>query len=271
MKFNWKTIWRFAFNNYFISIFIAIVAFVGFVSVFKLFFTKPTYVYAEVKVGQGLWWASTQKPSIWFVNAIKNAKVEKNLIGQPSAKILGVRYYPYFDTGQYDVYVTVKIRVSGNKKTGEYSFNRSTIGVGSPIDLEFPSTQFSGTIIALSDKPLKENYVEKTVYMTKKNAYPWEYNAIKIGDSYFDGKETVFQVIDKKSQDTSLISSDAYGNSNPNLTESQMYIVVKAKMRLKQENGQLIYGEDQNVTLGRNIGIATSNFAYNNFVVSQIE
>ena len=68
-------------------------------------------------------------------------------------------------------------------KTGKYNFKRSTIGVGAPIDFEFPNVQFSGTIMTISEKPLIEKYVEKTIYMTKKYAYLWEYDAIHIGIS----------------------------------------------------------------------------------------
>lgn len=268
---NLKKILHFALDNYFISIFIAVIIFVGFVSVFKMFFTKPVYVYTKVKVGQGLWWASTQKPSIWFVSAIKKEEEEKNLVGQPIAKILNVRYYPWWGTNQYDIYVTLKLRVTGNKKTGNYSFNRSNIGIGSAIDLEFPSTQFSGTITELSDKPIVDKYIEKTIYLTKKAAYPWEYDAIKIGDKYFDGEDTVFEILDKKATDVAVMSPDTYGNLTPSTSDIGKYITVKAKIKGRIFDNQLFFGEDQLVSYGNTFNIATSNFTFTNFVVAGIE
>ena len=53
---------KFSRENYFIVIFGLIILFVGVVSAKKLFFTKPTFIYTKVKVGQGLWWAGGQKP-----------------------------------------------------------------------------------------------------------------------------------------------------------------------------------------------------------------
>src|SRR3989338_4596739 len=100
-----KKFTKFAIDNYFISIFLACIAFVVLVSGYKLFFTKPAYIYVRVKVGQGLWWAQTQKPGSWFLEAIKRAKEEKDLIGQPAVQILSVTYYPWYGSGQYDVYV----------------------------------------------------------------------------------------------------------------------------------------------------------------------
>ncbi len=155
-----KKLIKFSTDNYFIPIFLACILFVGVVSVYKLFFTRPVFVYVKVKMGQGLWWASTAKPAIWFVEALKKDDVETSLTGSPIAQIQSIRYYPWYGTtNQYDIYLTLKLKVNGNPKTGKYNFKRSTIGVGSPIDLEFPSTQVSGTVTELNIAPFAEKYV----------------------------------------------------------------------------------------------------------------
>lgn len=266
-----KKILRFLKENYFISIFFACIFFVGMVSFYKIFISKPTYIYAKVKMGQGLWWANTAKPSIWFVNSLKKGMVEKGLAGDTIAQILSVRYYPFWGSGQYDVYLTVKLKVSGNKKTGKYNFQRSTIGVGAPIDLEFPESQVSGTITGLSEKPRKYNYVEKTVYLTKRNAYPWEYDAINIGDSYFDGEEKTVEIIAKTATDTNSISADFFGNYNSSTIEGRKYIMVKAKIKGLMVNNQFVFGEDQIVSIGRSLNISTPSFIFQDYVVGKIE
>lgn len=274
---TFKKLLKFALNNYFISIFIACILFVGFVSVFKLFFTKPTYVYARVKVGQGLWWASTQRPSWWFVQAIKPGMAQKDLVGKPIAQILSVHYYPWYGSGQYDVYVNLKLKVTVNKRTGEYSFNRSTIGTGSPVDLEFPSTQFSGTIIRLDNTLFDEKFTTKIITLTKQYAYPWEYDQIKIGDSYFDGKDTVFKILDKNQTDTNQYlpteSSSGYPGSvvNSSQTIARKYVTIKAEIKVKESAGQFLFGEEQIIAPGKTISIATPNFTFNDFVISQIQ
>jgi hypothetical protein len=268
MKF--KKLVKFAADNYFLTAFVIIIAFVGVVSVYKLFYTKSTYVYAKVKIGQGLWWAGGAKPSIWMIDALKNEKTEQDLLGKPVAQIMNVRYYPWWGSDQFDVYLTVKLKVSGNVKTGKYNFKRSTIGVGSPIELEFPSIQVSGTIIDLNQEPFADRYVEETIVLSKRNAFPWEYEAIKIGDKYFDGETDVFEILDKKSTDTLNISSDLFGNSNPSITENRRYILVKAKISVKEKNGQLIFGEDQVIHLGKTINISTPNFTFADYIVGEI-
>jgi hypothetical protein len=266
-------LWRFLVDNYFLAIFFAAIAFVGVVSIYKLFFVKPTYVYVKVKVGQGLWWASTQKPSIWFIEGLKKAQnmAEKELTGQPSAKILSVRYYPWWGSNQYDVYLVMKLKVNRQGKTGKYNFKRSAIGVAAPVDFEFPSVQFSGTITQISEKPIEDKLIEKTVILTKRAAEPWEYDSIKIGDFYFDGKEKVFTIVDKTAKETQTLTTDIFGNYPDINPETKKYIFLKAKIKARKEGNGLLYGEEQLISVGKNLNIATNNLLLENYKVASIE
>lgn len=265
-----KKLWKFAVDNYFISIFLACIAFVVLVSGYKLFLTKPAYVYVRVKMGQGLWWASTAKAPIWFVESIKKNQKQNDLLGKPLVKIINMRYYPWYTSSQYDVYLTLQLRVSGNKKTGRYSFNRSAIGVGSPIDLEFPSTQFSGTIIQLQTTPFQDFYIEKVITLEKKWAYSWEADAIAIGDKYFDGEKIVFEIIDKQIEDSQEVYSIS-GTYYPVETERKKNIIIKARIKVKQTDSQLIFAEEQTISLGKTLNISTSKFTFTDYIISKME
>ncbi len=271
MKFRKKKLPRFIqwmIDNYFITIFFACIGFVGVVSFYKLFIKKPTYVYAKVKVSQGLWWASTRKPSVWFVRNIKAGDVEKGLSGKPVSKIISFRYYSWWGSNDYEIYIIMKLKVS-KMRNGKYNFKRSAIGVGSPVDFEFPRVQFSGTVIELSNKPINDTYITKTVVLTKKTGYPWEYDAIKIGDKYFDGKETVFRVTKKTSVDTENLTDDVFGNY-PGGTEHKKYIVVQADIKVEKTKEGLIFGEEQLIMPGKTINISTSNFKFEGFKVAKV-
>jgi hypothetical protein len=268
-----KKIWQFLVDNYFLAIFFAAIAFVGFVSIYKIFFVKPTYVYVKVKVGQGLWWASTQKPSIWFIEGLKQAQneAEKELTGQPAAKILSIRYYPSYIANQYDVYVTMRLKVTRLGKTGKYNFKRSAIGVAAPVDFEFPSAQFSGTITQISEKPIEDKLTEKTVILTKRAADPWEYDSIKVDDFYFDGQEKTFVIIDKTAKETQTLTSDLFGNYPDISPETKKYIFLKAKIKVKKEGNNFLYGEEQLVSLGKTLNIATNSLLLENYKVASID
>ena len=181
-----KKLLRFIKHYYFLLGILLCVLFVAVVAGYKLFIKKPSFLYTRVKIGQGLWWLQTSHPSLWYINSIQAGDEQRDLLGEPIATVVGVRHYPVVSSGpsgadqsdQYDGYIDLKLKVSGNKRTGEFSFNRSTIGVGSSIDLEFPSSQFSGTITDMSLAPLENPTLEKTVYLAKRNASQWEYDAI---------------------------------------------------------------------------------------------
>ena len=266
-----KRLYKFAIDNYFISVFLASIAFVALVSFYKLFVVKPTFVYVQVKMGQGLWWASTQKPSLWFINNLKTGMVEKDLVGQPTTKVLSVRYYPWWGSNQYDVYLTMKLKVSGSKKTGKYNFKRSAIAVGAPVDFEFPSSQFSGTIIDLSTKPIKDKSSEKIVYLTKPFTYVWEYDGIKTGDKFFNGEENVVEILDKSAGETVSVIYPYRGTINPSFSQSRRDVVIKVKLKGKVVNDQFVFAEDQIISLGKTINLATDNFSFTDYLVAGIE
>lgn len=264
-------------SHYLILIFVLSIGFVTVISVYKLFISKPCYVYVRVKVGQGLWWASTQKPSIWLLNAIKLTKVEKDLTGQPIASILKIFYYPHilsvnnenYQNNQFDIYVDLKIKVV-KLGSGLYNFKRSTIGIGSPIDLEFAKAQFAGTIIKINENPIKDTYVAKTIYITKPYAYPWEFDAIQIGDTYYNGEHRILEVIDKNYSDSTFVLTTQERVVNP-VSERREYIIVKLKMKGIIESGNFIYGEEQVILPGHKVELSTDHFTFFDYFVLRIE
>lgn len=264
-----KKVLSFAKKNYLPLIFISIIGFVGLVGFYKLFLKKPTYVYVKVKVGQGLWWAATGEPSHWMVSGIKRGMVEHDFLDKPIAEILSKEYYPLDDPNHYSIYLTLRLKVSSGAKG--YIYNRSSLAIGSPVDFTFPTAQFSGTVLAISRQNFQGNFADRIVTLTKRNAYPWEYDAIHVGENYFDGQQTVFTILDKKAVDTSVLSSDAYGNTTANISDPMKYITVQAKVRVKKENGLYVFGEEQLLRKGRGITLSLPTFTFYGYVVADIQ
>ncbi len=257
----------------FIFLIIPLLVFV--ISAFKIVTPNKQTLYVKVKVSQGFWWASTTKPKLWMAKAIKKGHVEYNLLGQRESEIIKVSYYPHFSENRlyeddYEIYLTLKLLADYNQKSGKAIFKRTTLSVGTPIELDYPTTQITGTVIALSDKPFREKYEEKIVYLTKRFAFPWEYEAISIGDQYHDGEQVVFEVLDKGRTNTAVVSSDAYGNLLSSSVEPTRYITVKAKLIVRNVNGQLLFGEEKIVNTGSYLIVTTDNYKYEGFVISRI-
>lgn len=242
----------------------------------KLTKKNTKYVYAKIKVSQGLWWASTGKPNIWLAEGIKKGEIEYNLLGKPVAEILEARHYPYFterktNEDKFDIYLKVKLAADYNQRSQKYTFKRFSLVVGAPIEIETQSAQITGTVTELSESDFQTKKTEKTVFLTKKFAYPWEYDAIKIGDLYFDGEEVVFKVVDKYQVGTSVIAPDFYGNITPSTTDRTRYIVVKTKIKVLEKDGLLFFGEENLLNTGSTIAISTPRFNFEEFVVGKID
>ncbi len=259
-----------------IFLFIIVCALTLVFALFKSTASETQYIYVKVKVSQGFWWASTSKPSPWYAKAIKKGDIEYNILGKPTAEILEVRYYSVFSKNEptenkYDIYLTIKLAADYNNRTQKYVFKRSNITISSPIELETQSTQITGTVIDVSEQEFADEYIEKTIFLTKNFAHPWEYEAIKVGDSYFDGEEIVFEVLGKNQVATSEIKTDYYGNLLPSTIDATSHIVIKAKVKVRIDNEELLFGEERILNSGARLTVNTSIFNYSDFVVGKIE
>ena len=275
-----KRIFKFALKNYIITILIVIIGFVLLFASYKIFFTKPTFVYVRVQMGQVFWWAVTSKPNAWFVASLKKGAVQRNLTGKPVAEILSVRYYPawtpQWGSNQYDVYLTLRLRAGGNKRTGEYAFNRSALSVGAPIELQFPQANITGTVIELSPKPFQDKYVQKIVYLINQGGYlkdfPFRYDNVKVGDEYFDGEATAFEVLDKRlERQVWSVQNNLTGQVLEQAVATNQNIEVKAKVLLKQKSDGFYYSENYKVIANASIPFATNNYFFENFVIRKLE
>lgn len=262
---------EFSKKNLVVILIVACILLVGAISIYRLYVQKTQFIYVKVKVSQGYWWATTQKPNMWYIKAIQQAKEEKDVIGEPLATVMRVAYYPWYGSNSFDIFVTLRIKVTKIGKTGVYSFKRETIGVSSPIDFEFEKVQFTGTIVTMSEKPIVPTTTNKVVYLSKKYTYPWEYDAIHIGDYFNDGNTNVIEILDKAKGDTNEVIVNEGGRLVSNETEEYRYISLKIKMRVREDGGQVFYGDEIIVSPGRSLGFVTNGFTFNDYVVSKIE
>lgn len=269
-----KRLYIFAKKNYFLTAVICIMGFIFLVILVKFITSKDDTVYIKVKVSQGYWWASTLKPSYWLAESLQKGDSELDLSGKPIAEIVEVRRYPvgYSSNGsdQYDVYLMVRLQAHLNKKTGVYSFKRSTISVGSPIDFEFGRVTLSGTIMELSKKPIHDTYIEKVVTLQKLEAEPWEFEAIQKGATYFDGEETVVEVIDVSKENSYAVYTN-FGNNYPIFLKPPVNITATVRMKLIQKGNNLIFRNEIPLILGKEINMSLDTFIFDKFIISSIQ
>lgn len=277
MNFSYLKVKKFIRQNFFISFIVAITILTVLVSLFRYVSAPSQEIYVKIRLGQGLWWANTSKPPVWFPPAIQKGQKQKDLLGKTKAEIVEVRHYPSKASpdsldlpAEYNIYTTIKLNIKRSPGTGKYVYNRTPVLVGSPIELEFPTVDITGTVIAVNETPIEDIYLEKEIVLFKKFSYPWEFDEIEIGDKYFDGEESVFEITGKRKTSTAIIDADAFGNLNPSIITGTNFIVLDVNIRVKQQNETFIFAEEQTLARGKSLVISTANFDYSNFTIASI-
>lgn len=271
-----KKIISFIKKNYLLSVFVVIIILTLLVGLYKNFLSKTNYIYAKVEINYPESYYS--KPDIWILDSLHKGDVQTGILGQPETEILNVTYYPSsIADNQFDIFLNLRLQAGYDKTTGSYSFQRSPIAVGSPITLSFPTSHVIGTILYLGKTPPQDKYVEKTVYLVNPGAYkkstPYLYDSIKIGDSYYDGNQTVFKITNKRlERNVFAVVNNFTSQVSEGTTDTTQDIVIIAKIKLLEKNNQLIFGGDQLVQLGDKLNLSTDNgLNLNDFVISAIK
>ncbi len=272
-KKQFKDSLRFIRKNYFLTIFISILVFAGIILIVRKLYTPSSFFYAKIEVSYPASYFS--KPDIWMVRSLNQDEKQYNILGSTEAELLGARYYPNTDGTSFNIFLTVRLAGSFNKNNNEYTFQRSQIGVGSPITLNFSSTQLYGTVIDLSPSLFKDKYAEKTITLVARGAYykddPTLYNSIRIGDNYFDGRSYVFQITGKKLENNIFaVVNNFTGQVTEGQTDATQNIVVKANILVLEKDNQLVFAGDQILHVGDKFVFSTSNFSFDGFTITSI-
>ncbi len=266
-----RKILSFAKKNYLLSFFIALILlFISFL-LYKSLFSASNFVYVKVKIEQGYY---VGKPSVWIINALDDAK--KTSANSGNVQLISEEHYPNWQPDQIDIYIVAKLPANYNRNTGEYSYNHSTLSIGSPIQLHMKNLDINGTIIDLNSQPFSYKYVYKTVYLVDKGGYtkdfPYMYNGINIGDKYFDGTNTVLEVLDKSLEKNILaVQNNLNGQVYEQTVDTTQNVVIKARVRVKQTDKEYTYGEIYEVKNNNPIPFSTNNYFLSDFVIRNIE
>ncbi len=248
----------------------------------RLFNQEKHEVFVKIKVSQGLWWASTSKPNLWLAQSIHKGDRELSFDRSPLAEIGEVRYYPFVSKSsdtitedKYNIYLVAKLSAGYNSKKDLYTFKRNSLIIGSPIEIDTNRSQITGTVIAVSPQPFEDNYVEKKVTLIKVLGYtsddPFLYLGIGIGQKYFDGEDNVVEITNKYLRKFYVPLSDIQGNLHENPSSARQDIVVEAKVKVRQEEGNFLFGEEKLLKNGTEFYLSTDSGSLEQFTVARVD
>lgn len=238
-------------------IFLTGLVIVALVSLFKYTNAKPEYFYAKVMVKKTS--KDNPYPGANYTKLLKKGDVIKDFVGNKEVEILAVRYYPRSSDGEdntnaYTIFLYLKIK-KDDSKSKRFFYNKKEVKPGKNLDLDFFNAAITAEPLIISTEPIQEKYVEKTVtlwrYEGQSASNPNTFENIKVGESYFDGEDKVFEILSKR-----LVDLEPTGSNFQYifLNSSLKHVEIKVRMKLLDDNG-IYYFADQPIRyrMGLNI------------------
>lgn len=217
--------------------------------------TRPDYVIVRIKGSPGNWWWVTPRPPDWLAASISVGNREYNALGQPTAEVLAVSTY---DAGgpTKDVFLTVRLSARENKRTNKYRYKGESLEIGGPIALSLDKTFFPGLITELypeetyTTQPPQKLTVEVKLY----DRWPWEFEAIKIGETMTDGSGNVIaEIRGKKLFPAEKEATTADGRIVRALSPVRSDFILTLEIGVTNRADGVIFREEQYVKVGNAI------------------
>ncbi|MFV1917556.1 MAG: hypothetical protein ACC618_03710 [Patescibacteria group bacterium] len=242
---------------YDLLIFILALGFLVFLSF--SFKEKPASVRVGVKIWSPRWWSRNTIPPYWLADAISVGDKEIDVFGKPVAEVKDIQVFETSDNVK-DVYLTVGLAANHSKKTGKYTFKGQPVEVGAPIELHLGNTFIQGLVTFVS----KEQEVQDELIVTGKMIntkdgrgiypFPWEAEAVNVGDKMTDGQgRVVAEIVDRRIKLPDHLTTDALGNVHVRKNPLKRDATFKIKIKVSRRGDNYYFRGEQKVKVGEKL------------------
>lgn len=272
-----KTIRKRILNLHPIEIFIMLVIVSLTVFVVKFFGIKEDWKIIRVEVIKKAWSEDGSDPygyraPFWLSDKIKIGQEEKNPnSGKVIATLIDMESYERSGE-ESDLYLTLKVQVTLNKRNGKYSYKDLPLDLGSEIKLDLNNMIIPGQIV---DNDVPENgYPTKYFIATVRgrNIDPWIYSKVipNLTMKNRASNENIVQILSVKTEEPSfqpinIDSSNLFFSTNQNKD-----LVFTAKIKAYQKDNRWYFGGHQNLKVGNIIYLHMENIDLNKFIVENL-
>jgi hypothetical protein len=221
---------------------LTISVFIGILCIAAAFFLrKSEYVYITLFISQEEIYSPVNKPSAWYLDALKPGLSEKDLLGRELITISDVyRYNATTPVKNNDIYVTLKIRSVYNKRTKQYSYNGNPLQIGTFQLIRFQNFVITGIIRSMGERNPKErqSFIIKGFLDPKNNDYPLKSDTNYLRTNIVDINGVPKSVTSKLSQGVKML--DSHKQTVAEITQ----ISKKPGLIRIPQNGQIVSFED---------------------------
>lgn len=244
--------------------------------ILKQVFQQKTWVVAEIKITPEQWWFDNFPPPRWLSLSLQKGDKEVDWKGSTAAEIIDTKNY---DTG-YDriiSYLKIKFLTRYDKKMHRYFYNNKVLNIGQSIELNFSKVTIKGIVVNIEGYQDRREKINKIVTLKLYDRRQWFADAVKVGDTMKVNNTTIAEIIEKDAQLAEKTTVNLDSNAGDRLMISRQDplkrdITLKVRLLLtKEEDGGLMFRDDQRVIVGNDLFIALSQINLQYATIINIE
>lgn len=261
-------------------IFIGLLIVFSLVGVVKTF--KKTTDWRTVKIQVvGKDWTNTftqydgYRSPYWLTDKIKSGDIERSYTGEETARVLRTEIYERGGM-DFDVYITVKLKVEYNTRMQSYSYRGQPILAGSPIKLKLNRALVIGQII--DDQVPPDGYESKQVTITGRirNAEPWFIEKLIPENTISNGNQTVAKILSVQTDNpvSQILTTTQTGTRTNVILEKNPRtrdVILTVQLTIERYSNGWFYGGHQRVKAGDRLYLYFPNVDAREIEIQNVE
>jgi len=255
--------------------------------VFVLFiFQKKTYITTDLFISGGEWWWMTADPPYWLSNPVIQGAAEYDITGKKIVEILHVEKFD--QQNRKLMIVKARLLVTKNLRTKKYRFKQTPLEIGATIAISPGNIEMYANVMGIDGVQDLSPQETETIVARWYNVFPWQADAIHIGDSVKDGSgNEVARIINKEvsiAEKTIVTENNQslYGTQSNYGTQSKQTgqlillrsdplrrdVTLTISLKVRHVDSQKYFGVIQNVKIGEPLYISLPDIFINPIIVS---
>lgn len=251
------------------------------IAVFVLFaFQKKTYITTDLYISGGEWWWVTADTPYWLSNPVVQGAAEYDITGKKIVEILRVEKFD--QQNRKLMIVRARLLVTRNLRTKKYRFKQTPLEIGATIAISPGNIEMYANVMGIDGVQDLSPQETETIVTRWYNVFPWQADAIHIGDSMKDGAgNEVARVINKEvviAEKTTVIENNQFVYGVPPKQTGQLVLLrsdplrrdvtLTLELKVRRVDNQKYFGVLQNVKIGEAIYISLPDIFINPVVVA---
>ncbi len=249
--------------------------------VFMVFiFQKKTYVTADLFISGGEWWWITADPPYWLSNPVIQGASEYDLSGRKVVEVLQVEKFD--QQARKTMLIRAKLLVTKNLRTKKLRFKQIPLEIGSTIVISPGNIGMYANVVGIEGIQDLSPQEEKIITTCWYNVFPWQADAIHVGDVMKDGSgNEVAQVLYKAvsiAEKTIVTENNQFIYGTPTKQVGQLIlsrsdplrrdVTLELKIKVRKIENQSYFGVVQNVKIGELLFLSLPEIFINPTIIS---